>query len=458
MPAASADPFVFACLVPHPPVLVPAVGRGREEGARATCEAFGEIAQTLERAHADTLLLICPHGPVTLQRFHILTGRLNGDLSRFDAADVAFDIETDEDLVHAIGAEADKRGLPLSEVGTWEFHDHSAWVPLSFLRAAAPRAKVVAISISFLPAADHLELGRAIATAAEGLGRRIAIVGSADGSHTLAENGPYGFHPAGPRFEQEYRQALEAWDRETLLDFDDQYRRDAGEDCVPTLSILMGILEGRAVRPRVLSSEAPWGVGYLAALVDFDDGPGQALLAAARRAVEVYASDGGRRLVVEELAMQPPALLQRKAAAFVSIHARAGALRGCIGTTSPSEDSLLAEVLRNAVAAASRDPRFSPIAASELDQLVYKVDVLSPPEPIDGPDALDPKRFGVIVEEQGGDRRGILLPDLPEIDDVETQIEITRDKAGIPAGAAYALSRFRVERYEESAADAIRGP
>ncbi len=62
----------------------------------------------------------------------------------------------------------------------------------------------------------------------------------------------------------------------------------------------------------------------------------------------------------------------------------------------------------------------------ELAQLVYDVDVLTEPEPIDSPDQLDVKRYGVIV--QCGDRRGLLLPDLAGVDTVEQQIDIARRK------------------------------
>jgi AMMECR1 domain-containing protein len=74
------------------------------------------------------------------------------------------------------------------------------------------------------------------------------------------------------------------------------------------------------------------------------------------------------------------------------------------------------------------------------------VDVLFPPEPIDGPEALDPVRYGVIVSRGG--RRGLLLPNLDGVNTVGEQIRIAREKAGIGPGEPIRLHRFEVERHE----------
>lgn len=121
-------------------------------------------------------------------------------------------------------------------------------------------------------------------------------------------------------------------------------------------------------------------------------------------------------------------------------------LRGCIGTISPTEKSLVQEVINNAISAATRDPRFPPVRPEELDDLVIDVSVLYPPEPIESEAELDPKRYGVIV--QRGWQRGLLLPDIEGIDDVKTQLWYARRKAGLGDQEPVELFRFRVEKYE----------
>jgi len=152
--------------------------------------------------------------------------------------------------------------------------------------------------------------------------------------------------------------------------------------------------------------------------------------------------------VREQKTIGPPQELtpemKQQAGVFVSLH-KHGALRGCIGTFQPACTNVAQEVIQNAISAATRDPRFPPVRANELDDLDISVDVLSPPEPIESMAELDPKRYGVIV--QSGWRRGLLLPDLEGVDTAEYQVEIARRKAGIGPHEPVQLYRFEVKRY-----------
>jgi AmmeMemoRadiSam system protein A len=171
-----------------------------------------------------------------------------------------------------------------------------------------------------------------------------------------------------------------------------------------------------------------------------DDLPGLA-----RRAVEAFVREGDQ--------LKPPApltgLLAERAPCFVSLKTSAGDLRGCIGTIEPWKDSLAEEIIVNAISAATRDPRFEPVAIDELDDLFYSVDVLFPAEPTVMAD-LDPRVYGVIVEDEKGSRRGLLLPDIPGVETAEQQVDIAARKAGIRRGTPTKLSRFKVERFRES--------
>ena len=127
---------------------------------------------------------------------------------------------------------------------------------------------------------------------------------------------------------------------------------------------------------------------------------------------------------------------------------QSGELRGCIGTIEPAKDTLAEEIVANAISAANNDPRFEPVSEDELSNLRYSVDVLFPSEPA-AMEELDPRIFGVIVEDESGSRRGLLLPDIPGIEDTEQQVEIAARKAGIAPGEPIRLYRFRVERFRE---------
>lgn len=169
------------------------------------------------------------------------------------------------------------------------------------------------------------------------------------------------------------------------------------------------------------------------------------LVELARRTIEAYVRGGRRTDPPPELTEE----MQQRAGAFVTIH-RQGQLRGCIGTIYATCENVAEEVIRNAVLAATEDPRFPPVRRAELDDLQIKVDVLGEPEPVDSEDELDPKRFGLIVQSiENPGQRGLLLPNLEGIDSVEKQVYWTRyHKAGIvDPDEPVQMYRFEVKRY-----------
>lgn len=164
----------------------------------------------------------------------------------------------------------------------------------------------------------------------------------------------------------------------------------------------------------------------------------------AKSAIEEYIKYGKIIDIPENL---PPEFYEKKCGVFVSIR-NGKELRGCIGTYLPTHKNLAEEIILNAVAACSRDSRFSPIAAEELPTLSIEVSLLNEPEKISSLEELDPKKFGVIVKCSDG-RCGLLLPDLEGIDSAEQQLSIACQKAGINPSSKKRLDlyRFSVEKY-----------
>jgi hypothetical protein len=141
-----------------------------------------------------------------------------------------------------------------------------------------------------------------------------------------------------------------------------------------------------------------------------------------------------------------PDFLKVKAGSFVSIKTLKGELRGCIGTIEPSCENVAVEIINNTIKAATQDYRFNPVEESELDHLVYSVDILSLPEPIETLENHNVEIYGLIIETLQG-RRGVLLPALPGIDTAETQLRALQNKIGISQNVPIKMSRFSVDRY-----------
>jgi AmmeMemoRadiSam system protein A len=447
--------------------MVREVGGADSDATDASERALRAIGALLEPFAPETLVVVSPHAPGFWDAFTVTTEeRLRGDLGQFRARNVVRDVAGDPELAVAILEETAAAGLPIvpreelaSGSGGAAELDHGVLVPLHFLDPGGALPLVV-ISFAGMDAEDHAEFGRAIARAASRIGRRVAFVASGDMSHRLLPSAPAGFSPRAHLFDEQVASLLARADFAGIAAIDGTLREAAGECGWRSLLVLGGFLEGSGAAGRVLSYEAPWGVGYLTAA--FAPAAQLAHLPAytapagskggrlgadesepvrlARLTIESFVRDG---TTPEPAPLADPALPAR-AGAFVSLHTTYGQ-RGCIGTIGPTEPTLAAEIVRNAVQAATQDPRFPPVRPDELAGLEVTVDVLEPPEPVSCLEDLDPKCYGVITT--CGWRRGLLLPDLEGVDTCEEQVAIAMSKGGIRPDETISLERFKVVRY-----------
>ena len=458
-------PFdTLGSIAPHPPILVPEVGREDSRVTNATAVALAAAAGLLDRFAPQTVVIMSPHTDSYSDAFTVTTAaRLRGDLGRFGASEVVHDVPGDPDLAAAILEEAAQAGIPAVPHEDLEPHaalDHGVLVPMHYLDPRG-RYPLVDLSFSYLPPETHAAFGRAVRRAADRIGRRVVFVASGDMSHRLKRDAPAGYSPRAAAFDAEVVRLTSAGDLAALASIDDEWREEAGECGWRSFLTLGGFLDCSPVESRVLSYEGPWGVGYMVAVFAPEEE-----LTRSSRAIRSVGAKGGRKgdaesepvalartaletFVRTQCRMQDARLedpdLPMRAGAFVSLHEH-GALRGCIGTIGATQPSLADEIAHNAVSAATADPRFPPVRAEELDDLDIKVDVLHEPEAAASVRDLDPKVYGVITS--CGARRGLLLPDLEGVDTPDEQVAIAMQKGGIVAGEPVRLERFRVDRYE----------
>jgi len=445
--------LVFTGIAPHPPIMVPEVGRDAIAEVRSSINAMAELTERIIASGAETVVIISPHAPLQAAAFIAYDGpQLYGDFANFRAPTATIHAELDEELLNEITRAASEDELVVLRTRGYDL-DHGTAVPLYFLQRNGWQGRVIALGYSFLSNEDHVRFGKCIRQSIEKIGRRVAFIASGDLSHRLRLDAPAGYNPDAHLFDEEVLDAIRNCSTSRIVDIDQEMRRMAGECGYRSMLVAIGVAQGGTQNCEVISYEAPFGVGYLVAqLVASADTPsatagfaGQPdIPALARRAVEAFATTGK----IIDTPTDVSDLLSARAGCFVSIKTRTGDLRGCIGTIDPVKDTLAEEIILNAIGSATSDPRFSPVRADELPDLKYSVDVLSPPEAC-AADDLDPKLFGVIVEDESGARRGLLLPNLPGIDTASKQIEMASRKACIPPAASLRLFRFRANRYSE---------
>jgi AmmeMemoRadiSam system protein A/AmmeMemoRadiSam system protein B len=434
---------VFGCIVPHPPLLVPGVGRGQEKAISSTVSAMQKLSSLLSAAKADTVVVVSPHGKTFSDSMGIFTGASSsGDMSSWGDTSPAVEFANDTELVSLIQEEAKTAGIPIRSLGDRRYElDHGVMVPLHYLAGAIESTRLVPVTFSWLSPSTHYDFGKAVCRAARKSGKRVAIIASGDLSHRLIPKAPAGFDPMGKVFDERLVTAIKAMDTGTVLGLDADLVEHAGECGYRSILILLGTVDGLRFISNVLSYEGPFGVGYLtAALTPSQENDPHPLVQLARDTVESYI----RENKVPRLGKLSPEM-REKAGVFVCLK-KHGNLRGCIGTFEATTPSVAAEIVRNSIEAAIHDPRFSPVTPDELPDLTYSVDILTRPVPAEDPYKLNPRKDGLIV--QSGYRRGLLLPDLDGVDTVQQQIEICCDKAGISPGEPMVFYTFRVKRYQ----------
>jgi len=204
--------IIFAAISPHPPIILPSVGSLEDRAqVKKTIEALEDLGKKLREANPDSIIISAPHPD-------------------------------------------------------WGFN-----VPLFFLaKDFKGEIKTYLIGVESPP--FYFEQGKKLYQKIDTgqtrvrNSKKVAVIASGDLSHCLKEEGPYSFHPDGPKFDKDLTEALKKKDIEKILKLDDKYP-EAGECGLRSFCFLLGILEESKIdyQPEILSYEGPFGVGYLVA-------------------------------------------------------------------------------------------------------------------------------------------------------------------------------------------------
>ena len=461
--------IVSAVMVPHPPLIIPEVGKGTEAMIQKTTDAYEKASQFVAATKPDTVIVASPHNVLYTDYFNISDGEhAVGSLEDFDADDVRLEVDYDTELIAEFCRCADRDDVDAGLLGQRDGYrklDHATLIPLYFLRKYYTDFKVLRIGLSGLSYSEHYRVGMLLKEASENCGRRTAFIGSGDLSHKLSPFGPYGFADEGPYYDEQIMDAMGNASFDKLLDFDPVFCEKAAECGHRSFIIMTGALDRTSVTPEKLSYESVTGVGYGICTYTIN-GPDEtrnfldqwsekkaaelaekkkaedSYVKLARKTIETYVTTGQKIAVPEDL---PAEMTDRKAGVFVSLH-KEGQLRGCIGTIKGLRDSVASEIIENAISSSTRDTRFHAVQEDELDKLEYSVDVLSPAEQVHSLAELDVKKYGVIVTK--GPQSGLLLPNLDGVDTPMEQIKIAKRKAGIPeSDNNIKVYRFEVVRH-----------
>jgi AmmeMemoRadiSam system protein A len=468
-------PLIASYILPHPPIVIDKIGKEDILRCKKTQLALKKVADEIMSLEPDSIIVITPHGTifsdaVTINYADILYGNLNS----FGYRNIELKKENDISIVEEIFSESRLSDIPIAKLdenlitrfSITDEIDHGIIVPLYYIDEIYKKYKLVHINYGGLSYYEHYKFGMAIRKACENIDKRIILIASGDLSHKLSNEVPYSYSPIGVKFDNEIMNYLKNKDNRSIINMESEFCNNAGQCGKKSIDTLLGTLDGYSYKSEVISYEGPFGVGYgIVSFNKFIKDEGKKIynlliqdklkkhkehldnediyVKLARRTIEEYVINRNK-IDINNLDL-PNEMITKRAGVFVSIKNYSG-LRGCIGTTGMGvEKNVANEIVRNAIEASTRDPRFNEIQEYELKNLIISVDILEKSEKVNDLKELDVKKYGIIVS--NGYKRGLLLPDLDGIDTVAKQLKIVLEKAGISKNEDYIVEKFRITRH-----------
>jgi len=272
-------PSAISCavLMCHAPIVIPAIAGSDARACSATTAAMRQTAEALVAHKPDLLVLISPHAPRRARSMGmVFEPQLHGDFSRFGHAELSLKLQGAPDAAVRVAQHAHARGVetyPLPARGL----DHGSMVPLYFVHQAGYRGPVLLVSLPYPGAPLEQGFGDALRTAAQESGQRWAVLASGDMSHRLSETAPLGFDPRAHEFDDTFVLALQAGDLSSAISPDPELAELAAQDVVQSLEVAAAAVQYRSQGMHVFAYEAPFGVGYMEALLFTDRAADRAL-------------------------------------------------------------------------------------------------------------------------------------------------------------------------------------
>ncbi len=426
-------------IVPHPPLIIPSIGRGKEKKIQTTINAYKQVAKEVSTIKPDTIIIISPHSVNYQDSIHISPGAYaEGDFNNFYSPET-IKVEYDELLINEIDKIAKEKKYPINiDTENNPKLDHGTMIPLYFINQEYQNYKVIRIGISNLSLEKHYQFGIIIKEAIQNKNNKTIVIASGDLSHKLQENGPYGYSEDGKKYEKMIIKTLMNANFKELINYNQELLEKAAICGHPSFSIMAGTLDKTKVKSKFYSHEDITGVGYT--IISYTPMSEDIYVQLATKTIEEYIKNNKILKINNDI---PKELIDNKAGVFVTIY-KNNYLRGCIGTIFPTSNSIAEEIINNAISSATKDNRFIPIEKEELEDLTIKVDVLSKPEIINSIEELNPKEYGIIITR--GYKRGVLLPDIEGVNTKEEQIAIAKEKGNITEND-YIIERFTVKRH-----------
>ena len=267
---------VFACIAPHGGEAIPELAGDMFEAFAETRRGMEQLAEEMKQTRPDTIVLATPHNLRLEGTIGVVTAEFTEGKLEANGNTVRLRCKCDRQLARQIVEGAKRLGLPVVGVNYGASGgeascmpmDWGTLIPLWFLIGkdqAGPSVVIVTPSRE-IPLESLVRFGSVIAEACEALGQKIAFVASADQGHAHDAKGPYGFHVASAKYDEEVKNAVLKNDLTPLMSLPPQFIEDAKPDSLWQLAMLQGVLKHTEMVGRLLSYQVPTYFGLLCAV------------------------------------------------------------------------------------------------------------------------------------------------------------------------------------------------
>jgi|WetSurMetagenome_2_1015567.scaffolds.fasta_scaffold02955_8 aromatic ring-opening dioxygenase LigB subunit len=256
----------LAAIVPHPPILIPSIGKGNILRLENTKKSYSKIAEALREEKIETIVIISSHGPVREKIWSINVGdEFEINFEEFGDFTAKIKINGDMELAQNIREDLIER-TDVQAINA-PVLDHGCGVPLYSLLSELKNIEIVPIYISGANLKEHFELGLEIRKRLEKGRKKIAVIASGDLSHTLTKNSPLKYSSRAGKFDQRLIECLQEKNIAEILNLDENLIAEVKPCGLKAISMLLGILDSSGYDINTTTYESPFGVGYLTMLL-----------------------------------------------------------------------------------------------------------------------------------------------------------------------------------------------
>jgi len=254
--------LVFSALVPHPPLLIPSIGREHAKLLDETWKAYTQLAKSLAASGAETIVIITPHLPYIPETFLInFSPSYRTHFLEFGDFSPARVFAPDHELTERI-RHAGRLGHSPVKLVSEEHLDYGSGVPLYFLPAPNAKTKLVVVGSGKAGPKEQFALGKVLKDAILKSSKKIALIVSGDLSHRHSSDSPAGFSQSAKTFDEKIVANLSTGSASPILRMDPALVEDAHACGYRSVCMFLGAMDKMDYRPKVLSYESPFGVGY----------------------------------------------------------------------------------------------------------------------------------------------------------------------------------------------------